>query len=87
VTATDTPARQAGTATAQPGVVSERVPAPILVAYASRTETTAGVAEAIGEVLAARGDPVEVRRMQDVRDLSPSPGRWTSAGCPRSATG
>jgi hypothetical protein len=71
VTATDTPERQTGTPTAQPRAVSERMSAPILVAYASRTGTTAGVAEAIGEVLAACGDPVEVRRVQDVRDLSP----------------
>lgn len=43
---------------------------PILVAYASRTGTTAGVAEAIGQTLAESGARVEVRRMQDVTDFS-----------------
>jgi menaquinone-dependent protoporphyrinogen oxidase len=42
----------------------------ILVAYASRAGSTAGVAEAIGRTLAESGLPVEVRRMQDVQDLS-----------------
>jgi menaquinone-dependent protoporphyrinogen oxidase len=43
----------------------------ILVAYASRTGSTAGVAEAIGQTLAESGAPVEVRLMQDVKDLAP----------------
>lgn len=43
----------------------------ILVTYASRTGTTAGVAEAIGETLAASGALVEVHPMTEVKDLSP----------------
>jgi menaquinone-dependent protoporphyrinogen oxidase len=43
----------------------------ILVAYASRTGSTAGVAEAIGQTLAESGAPVEVRPMKDVQDLAP----------------
>jgi len=43
----------------------------ILVTYASQTGTTAGVAEAIGQVLAESGILVDVRRMQDVTDLTP----------------
>ncbi|GAB4444617.1 MAG: menaquinone-dependent protoporphyrinogen IX dehydrogenase [Anaerolineae bacterium] len=43
----------------------------ILVTYASRTGTTAGVAEAIGETLAESGAQVDVRPMQDVTDLAP----------------
>ncbi len=43
----------------------------ILVTYASRTGTTAGVAEAIGETLVAAGAPVDVRPMTDVKDLAP----------------
>ncbi len=42
----------------------------ILVTYASRSGSTAGVAEAIGQSLAESGAQVEVRRMQDVTDLS-----------------
>jgi menaquinone-dependent protoporphyrinogen oxidase len=42
----------------------------ILVAYASRAGSTAGVAEAIGQTLAESGAHVEVRRMQDVKDLA-----------------
>jgi len=43
----------------------------ILVAYASRTGATAGVAEAIGKTLAESGAQVEVCPMQDVQDLAP----------------
>lgn len=43
----------------------------ILVTYASRTGSTAGVAEAIGRALAEGGAPVDVLPMQDVTDLSP----------------
>lgn len=42
----------------------------ILVTYASRAGSTAGVAEAIGKTLAESGAQVEVRPMQDVTDLS-----------------
>lgn len=42
----------------------------ILVTYASRSGSTAGVAEAIGRTLAECGTPVEVRSMQDVQDLA-----------------
>lgn len=43
----------------------------ILVTYASRTGSTAGVAEAIGAALAAHGAEVDVRPMEEVSDLSP----------------
>jgi menaquinone-dependent protoporphyrinogen oxidase len=43
----------------------------ILVTYASRAGSTAGVAEAIGKTLSASGALVEVRPMQDVHDLTP----------------
>ncbi len=43
----------------------------VLVTYASRNGSTAGVAEAIGQTLAESGVPVEVRPMQDVKDLAP----------------
>jgi len=43
----------------------------ILVTYASRTGSTIGVAEAIGQTLAESGIEVEVRPMQEVTDLSP----------------
>lgn len=43
----------------------------ILVTYASRAGSTAGVAEAIGKSLAEAGAQVDVLRMQDVTDLTP----------------
>lgn len=43
----------------------------ILVTYASRTGTTAAIAQAIGKTLADGGAPVEVRPMQDAQDLAP----------------
>jgi menaquinone-dependent protoporphyrinogen oxidase len=42
----------------------------ILVAYASRNGATAGVAEAIGKTLADGGAQVDVRPMQEVKDLA-----------------
>jgi len=42
----------------------------ILVAYASRAGSTAGVAQAIGEVLVERGAQVDVLPMQEVKDLA-----------------
>ena len=47
------------------------MPNKILVTYASRLGSTAGVAEAIGKTLLDGGAEVEVRRMEDVTDLSP----------------
>ncbi len=43
----------------------------ILVTYASRAGSTAGVAEAIAKTLTERGAQVEVLPMQDVTDLAP----------------
>lgn len=43
----------------------------ILVTYASRNGSTAGVAEAIGKTLAESGLEVDVRLMTDVDDLTP----------------
>ena len=43
----------------------------ILVTYASRAGSTAGVAEAIGKILAENGVQVEVSPMNEVYDLSP----------------
>ena len=42
----------------------------ILVTYASRLGSTAGVAEAIGQTLRDNGAEVDVLRMQDVTDLT-----------------
>jgi len=42
----------------------------ILVTYASRTGTTAAVAQAIGKTLVESGAEVDVLSMQDVKDLS-----------------
>lgn len=46
------------------------MPDKILVTYAGRTGTTAGVAEVIGETLSAGGLAVDVRPMYDVDDLA-----------------
>lgn len=43
----------------------------ILVTYATRSGSTAGVAEAIGKTLADSGAQVDVRPVQDVKDLTP----------------
>ena len=43
----------------------------ILVAYATGTGSTAGVAEAIGQTLAESGAEVDVRLMREVTDLTP----------------
>ena len=43
----------------------------ILVTYASRTGSTAGVAEAIGRTLVESGAQVDVLPMQEVSDLAP----------------
>lgn len=43
----------------------------ILVTYASRTGSTAEVAEAIGRALTQGGVQVDVLPMQDIKDLSP----------------
>jgi menaquinone-dependent protoporphyrinogen oxidase len=42
----------------------------ILVTYASRTGSTAGVAEEIGETLVENGAQVEVLPMQDIKDIT-----------------
>jgi menaquinone-dependent protoporphyrinogen oxidase len=47
------------------------MPNPILIAYASRGGSTAGVAEAIGKTLAEGGVPIDVRPMAEVTDLTP----------------
>jgi len=47
------------------------MPNKILVTYASRTGTTAGVAEAVGKTLAEHGVEVDVRAMQAVNNLTP----------------
>jgi menaquinone-dependent protoporphyrinogen oxidase len=43
----------------------------ILVTYASRTGSTAEIAQAIGKTLAENGAQVDVRPMQEVQDLTP----------------
>ncbi len=43
----------------------------ILVTYASRAGSTAGVADAIGKTLAANGTQVDVKPMNEVKDLGP----------------
>ncbi len=47
------------------------MPDKILVTYASRCGSTAGVAEEIGKTLREGGAQVDVRPMQDVTDLTP----------------
>jgi len=42
----------------------------ILVAYSSRTGSTAGIAEAIGKTLAKDGSAVDVLQMKNVKDLA-----------------
>ena len=46
------------------------MPDKILITYASRTGSTAGVAEAIGKTLREGGTQVDVLPMQDVKDIS-----------------
>ncbi|MCB0202691.1 MAG: flavodoxin, partial [Anaerolineae bacterium] len=43
----------------------------ILVTYASRTGTTAGVAEAVGNTLDSSGLPVDVLPVSAVQDVTP----------------
>ncbi len=43
----------------------------ILVAYATNSGSTAEAAKILGEELAKDGTPVEVRRVEEVRDLAP----------------
>ncbi len=47
------------------------MPNKILVTYASRTGSTIGVAEAIGNTLIENGADVEVRSMHDINNLTP----------------
>ena len=47
------------------------MPEKILVTYTSRTGTTTGVAEAIGNTLTENGARVDVIPMEEVRDLTP----------------
>jgi menaquinone-dependent protoporphyrinogen oxidase len=46
------------------------MPEKILITYASRTGTTAGVADAIGKTLTDIGEHVDILRVQDVKDLT-----------------
>jgi len=46
------------------------MPHKILITYASRTGSTAGVAEAIGKTLSEGGTQVDILPMQDVTDIS-----------------
>lgn len=43
----------------------------ILITYASRAGSTAGVAEAIGKTLSESGLQVDVRPMKDIEDITP----------------
>ncbi len=49
----------------------QALPKKILVTYASRGDSTAGVVDAIGKTLAERGLDVEVCPMKEVYDLTP----------------
>jgi menaquinone-dependent protoporphyrinogen oxidase len=51
--------------------MSQQMNGKILVTYASRSGSTAGVAEAIGKTLAEGGTQVDVLPMQEVKDLAP----------------
>jgi len=46
------------------------MPEKILITYASRTGSTAGVADTIGKTLTDLGEEVDILRMQDVQDLT-----------------
>ncbi len=47
------------------------LPQKMLVAFASRTGSTAGVAEAVGEILTQNGASVDVLPMQEVKAIAP----------------
>ena len=49
----------------------------VLVTFAARACSTAGVAEAISEILRERGAQVEVAPMQDVTDLEGDHRDWS----------
>ena len=49
----------------------------ILVTYASRAGSTAGVAEAIGQTFVEKGMQVDVLAMQEVKDLAAQTGKAT----------
>lgn len=63
--------RQPSVAFAEETIGESKMTNKILVTYASRAGSTAGVAEAIGKTLAEGGAQVDVRRMEHVEDLSP----------------
>jgi menaquinone-dependent protoporphyrinogen oxidase len=50
--------------------MNEEISTKVLVTYASRNGSTAGVAEAIGKTLAQNGTQVDVLPMEEVEDLS-----------------
>ncbi len=57
--------------TLEPANKETSVNNPILVTYASRTGTTAEIAQAIGQTVSEGGLPVEVLAMPAVKDLTP----------------
>jgi menaquinone-dependent protoporphyrinogen oxidase len=61
--------RQPAVAYAEETIGESKMTNKILVTYASRAGSTAGVAETIGKTLAAGGAQVDVRRMDHVEDL------------------